>query len=101
MVDLAEARTALIEQLRPRACKPVDGVTDDTDIYGDLGINGMDLFEVLCWVSSEYGTDLRAITPKEYDINEPPGRLFGPPYKAVRISEILAAIDRGHWIVPA
>jgi hypothetical protein len=101
MVDLVAARAGLIEQLRRRAFKPVDDILDSADIYGDLGINGADLAEVLDWVNAMYGTDLRTITPKDYDINEPPGYWFSQrPYKAVRISEILAAIERGYWIVP-
>jgi len=57
--------------------------------------------EVFEWAAATYGTDFSSVTPKHYDIDEPPGRSFGAkPFKAVTIGELLEAIKRGHWIVP-
>jgi hypothetical protein len=87
--------------LRPRSFKPVDDIPDDTDIYDDLGINGGDLAEIFDWAAATYGADFSSVTPKTYDINEPPGRWFSTTsFKPVTIKEMLDAIERGHWIVP-
>jgi hypothetical protein len=102
MPDRARARAALIETLRPRSARSVDDLPDDVDICSDLSINGADLVEVFSWMAATYGTDCSTVTPKHYDINEPPGRLFSNvPFKRVTIGEILDAIERGRWIVPA
>lgn len=96
----SEVRAALIEFLRPRSFEPVDNLSDDTDIYSDLGINGGDLGDVFDWTTATYGTDCSSVTPKHYNINEPPswGRT---DYFSVTIREVLDAVERGHWIVPA
>lgn len=101
MVDRAAARTALIAQLDPRASKPVDEtILDRTDIYRDLNINGRDLWEVFAWMSETYGTDCSSVTAADYNINEPPWFDKGR-FKRVTIREVLDAIERGHWVVPA
>lgn len=101
MVDLVAARVALAEFLRPRSFGPIDSLADKTDVYNELGINGWDLGEVFDWIVSTYDVDCSAVTPRDYDINEPPGRWWSnKPYKAVTVGDILAAIERGRWIVP-
>lgn len=96
----SEVRAALIEVLRPRSFEPVDSLSDDTDIYGDLGINGADLAEVLDWTADTYGIDCSSVTPRHYNINEPPA-WFRTDYLPVTIREVLDAVERGHWIVPS
>lgn len=100
MIDRTAARLALIGQLEPRSCKPVDQtISDQTDIYRDLKINGQDLWEVFAWMNETYGTDCSSVTSTDYNLDEPPW--FGKgPYKAVTIGEVLDAIERGHWVVP-
>jgi len=102
MFDRAAARGALIGQLEPRSCKPVDEtIPDQTDIYRELNINGQDLWEVFAWMSETYGTDCSAVKSTDYDINEPPSGWFDKwSFKRVTVGEILDAIERGRWIVP-
>lgn len=84
-----------------KATRSLGHLDDEVDIYAELGINGEDLAEVFEWMHATYDTDCSSVTPKNYDINEPPGRWFsGAPYKRVTIGQVLEAIERGKWIAP-
>lgn len=98
MNDRAALRLALIEQVGRRTPRAVAHIDDTTDIHGDLGISGQDLWEIFAWVGQTYDVDVSAVTPRDYDINEPPGRaLSSRPFRQVTIGDLLYAIERRHW----
>jgi hypothetical protein len=82
-------------------------ITDDTEVYYDLGIFGHDLYEFVVWVSKEFGIE-RRINLDEYGPRERmPPVLFRERrvrrereqgrYKSLKVRDILTAIESGHW----
>lgn len=99
--DREAVHAALLQQVLLRACNEVVRFEDDTDINGELRINGEDLAEIFGWMHSMYGVDCSSVSNKHYDINEPPGRWWNPvPYAKVTVKEVLDAVERGYWISP-
>ena len=81
-------------------------VTGDTEIYYDLHLYGDDLYELVVWLETEFGVQLK-INLRDYG----PGERVFPflfrksrerrereqrPYKSLKISDVLAAVDAGH-----
>lgn len=82
----------------------------DGAIYQDMGINGMDFYELLCEIESEF--ELPEFVWEEFaDINEPPDgftfwrmlTLRGPkilPRKRLTIDHLSNVIAQGKWSEP-
>lgn len=82
-------------------------VNNETEIYYDLHLYGDDLYELVVWLGKEFGVPTK-INLLEYG----PGERMFPflfrksrerrererrPYKSLKISDVLAAIETGKW----
>ncbi len=99
----------LIEWLRPRRVRKVD-VNLHSEIYKDLGLNGMDAWEIGLYLNKRYGTDFSRLNWNEYVPGEPSlfvdGLLWlwrqvigrGPiVYKSLTVRHLVDAVHRGKW----
>jgi len=100
----------LIEWLCPRRVRKVD-VTLHSEIYKDLGLNGMDAWEIGLYLNKKHGTDFSWLKWKEYVPGEPSlfvGGLLrlwrqvrgrGPVvYKSLTVRHLVNAVHRGKWL---
>ena len=81
-------------------------ITVGTEVYGDLGIYGGDIVELVWWLDKEFGLKTN-INPFMYAPTEFPfiqilrsiGRAFGieRQYKSLKVRDIVAAIEAGRW----
>ncbi len=98
-MEAAEIEEALRQKLRDRAT-PDDAL--EGAIYQDMGINGMDCYELLCEIDDEFS--LPPLDWSEFaDMNEPPdglslfGRLKILPRKRLTITHLAKVISTGQW----
>lgn len=98
-MEAAEIEEALRQKLRDWAT-PDDAL--EGAIYQDMGINGMDFYELLCEIDDEFS--LPPFDWSEFaDMNEPPdglslfGRLKILPRKRLTIAHLAKVISTGQW----
>ena len=85
----------------------VGPVKPETELYGDLGIYGDDIFELVIWANREFGVEpnLRIL---DYAPGECPfrplwrflGRLIGNQqrhYKSLTVRDVVCAIQAKRW----
>lgn len=82
-------------------------VSSETEIYGDLGIYGMELYDLVIWIIEEFGVatniDIDQFAPPEgglpflaeWERQRSRGR-----YKSFKVRDIMAAIEAGRWQPP-
>ncbi len=83
----------------------LSGISAETELYYDLGIYGHDLFEFVLWIQKEFGLTptlkIADYAPSEWpflwmnDIYRKITRK--PPYKSLKVRDVLVAIERKHW----
>jgi hypothetical protein len=81
-------------------------ITEDTEVYRDLGIYGDEIVDLVWWLEREFGVTTN-IDPFEYAPHEHPffralkkiRKIMGiePQYKSLRVRDIIAAIDAKRW----
>lgn len=103
MTETNEYR-ALVEKLAQITVEQDMPILEDTEIVYDLRISGMDLVDLLTWMSREYQVDLSQMNVAEYapgevEIVRPIVKLFGGrPYRSLRVRDLLNAILKKEWI---
>lgn len=84
-------------------------ITDQTELYYDLGLTGIDLGEAIEAVRERFGTDFSAMDLRRYAPNEV-GHNFGlnlvrefrewrgeRTYRSLTVASIIAAVQAGFW----
>lgn len=102
--DRNDLETEVIEEVSKRAVRPVD-ITLQTEVYEDLGIYGMDVWEITLILHNKYGTDFSNLKLDEYV--PPEGNhaltffwrwLTGKgEYKSLTVGMLAAAVRQGRW----
>lgn len=83
-------------------------ITEDTELYSDLGIYGDEIVDFIWWLDKEFGVK-SDINPFRYAPREFPffgmfraiGKIAGikPQYESLKVRDIFAAIERKSWPV--
>jgi hypothetical protein len=77
-------------------------ITEDTEIYRDLRIYGDEIVDLVWWLEKEFGVKTN-IDPFRYAPHESgiigilTRRITKPRYESLKVRDILAAIEVGHW----
>ncbi len=81
-------------------------ITENTEIYRDLGIYGDDMVDLVWWLNKEFGVKSN-INPFRYTPPESPffrvilaaRRMMGiePHYESLKVGDIIAAINAKSW----
>jgi len=81
-------------------------ITEDTELYRDLGIYGDEIVDLIWWLNKEFGVQTN-VDPFAYAPRESP--LFGvlrtirkvlgkePQYRSLKVRDILSAIEVKRW----
>jgi hypothetical protein len=83
------------------------GITPETELYGDLGIYGDDIFELVLWTHREFGVEPN-LRIAEYAPGEWPfvrlcralAKLIGRKerkYKSLKVRDVVTAIETKRW----
>lgn len=98
----------VMEQVRIRSAKRV-AVSLDTEIYKDLGLYGMDVWEIANYFHKKYGTSFENFPMDDY---VPPESSFPwrwlwqkvvghAGYKSLTVNHFVEAARRGAWFEPS
>jgi acyl carrier protein len=81
-------------------------ITEDTEIYDDLGIYGDEIVDLVWWLEKEFGVECN-INPFKYAPHEFPffwawrlaQKVIGirPQYKSLKVRDVVAAIEAKRW----
>ena len=107
----ADAFQKVAERLRKMSAHPFLAITRDTEVYSDLGLYGLDLVELVKWITDEFGVqgrvDIGAYGPPDVSwLPLPPPirrklrRWIGiaePRYKSLKVRHLLEAIENQRW----
>jgi hypothetical protein len=106
--DNAEVLRKVVERLHKMTAPQyrANPITEETEIYGDLGIFGDEIVDLVWWLEKEFGvkTDVNPFryAPREgafvgmlRTIRKTMG--FGAQYESLKVHDILAAIEAKHW----
>lgn len=84
-------------------------ITCDTEVYGDLGLYGLDLVELVLWIHREFeiqgSIDIGPYGPPDVSWLPLPAlkklrRWLGisePTYESLKVRHLLEIIENGHW----
>jgi hypothetical protein len=107
-VDRAEVLSKVVEKLSRMIPPELRSrpITEDTEIYRDLGIYGDEIVDLVWWLEKEFGLETN-INPFKYAPREFPffrawraiGRTMGleTTYKSLKVRDILAAVEVKRW----
>ena len=83
-------------------------VTLETRVFTDLKISGSDLWDLLDWVTEEFGTDFSTMDVSHFGPGEGfdidwliQKRLFRKPYPELYVRSLINAAVTGHWVKEA
>jgi len=103
--DRSEAFHKLVEHLSKWAQNREVPVTEETEIYRDLGIHGDEIVDLVWWLEKEFGVKAVNINPFKYAPSEAAffgivrmiRRIRGVEYESLKVSDIVSAIEAGRW----
>ena len=103
--DINDLETEIIEEVAKWVVRPGE-ITLQSEIYEDLDIYGMDVWEITLILHNKYGTDFSNLRLDEYV--PPEGNhaltffwrwLTGKgEYKSLTVGMLAAAVRRGRWV---
>jgi hypothetical protein len=95
-------KSAIIQRIKATTVEAAVTVTDEADLYEDLGIYGDDFDDIVVWISETFGTDFSTMKAKFA-----PGEAgeFGirrfmqgkSPYQRCTVGDLLKAVECGRW----
>lgn len=95
--------TDVVDQLHRVSAINKDRITLDSEVYKDLGIYGMDLYEAVSFLATKYGTKFHEFPMLDYC---PPEGVLWPwqrrrahrdKYKSLTVRHLVEVVDRGAW----
>lgn len=91
------------------ATRREDAITDQTELYYDLGLAGVDLADAIDAIREPFGTDFSPMDLRNYGPNEV-GHNFGlnfvrefrewrgeRTYRSLTVASLIAAVQAGSW----
>jgi hypothetical protein len=98
----------IIEQARIRSAKRTT-ISPSTEIYKDLGLYGMDPFEIIRDLHEKYGTDFHDLDLNHYVPAEIPllrlwkamGFYADHKFGSLTVGHLAEVVRRGEWFPPA
>src|SRR3954465_8884421 len=108
MADSMEVYRRVVGRLSTMTAPQKRGfpITEDTEIYRDLGIYGDEIVELIWWLDREFGVK-PSIRPFRYAPREFPffrffrairrGTGLEPQYESLKVRDIVAAVQAKRW----
>lgn len=96
----------VIEQIHIRSGIPKSQITLDAEVYRDLSVYGMDLYEIVHYLNKKYDARFDSFRIHDYGPPEVPGiwlwiwkRVSGQQksYKSLPVKSLIEAVQRGAW----
>lgn len=110
MSDISETYHRVVDRLVETAGVRISQsqISDETEIYRDLGFYGNELYDLIVWIIQKFGVDTN-INIDEVAPREGSGlallaawrrRRSSERYKSFKVRDIMAAIEAGRWQPP-